>query len=50
MGIGTMILLFAIGSLNYLSFKISRDIKRKFKQEEDEESEEEEEEDTDKKE
>uniref|UniRef100_A0A7S3IY14 Uncharacterized protein n=1 Tax=Strombidium inclinatum TaxID=197538 RepID=A0A7S3IY14_9SPIT len=44
MGIGTMVLLFAIGSLNYLSFKISRDIKRKFKQDEDEDSEEEEEE------
>ena len=43
MGIATVFLLFAIGSINYLSFKISKDIKRKFEQGEDEESEEEEE-------
>ena len=41
MGIITVILLFAIGAINYLSFKIRKDIKRKFEQEEDEDSEEE---------
>ena len=38
MGIATLILSFAIGSLVYLSIKINRDIKRKFMQEEDDES------------
>ena len=38
MGIVTLVLSFAIGSLVYLSIKINRDIKRKFMQEEDEES------------
>ena len=40
MGMVTVVLLFAIGATNYLSFKISKDIKRKFQQEEEEESEE----------
>ena len=38
MGIASLVLSFAIGSLVYLSIKINRDIKRKFMQEEDEES------------
>uniref|UniRef100_A0A7S3CTX7 Uncharacterized protein n=1 Tax=Strombidium rassoulzadegani TaxID=1082188 RepID=A0A7S3CTX7_9SPIT len=41
MGIFTVVLLFAIGSLNYLAFKIQKDIKRKFQQDEDETSEDE---------
>ena len=40
MGIATLVLSFAIGSLAYLSIKINRDIKRKFEQEEDDESDE----------
>ena len=45
MGVATLVLSFAIGSLVYLSIKINRDIKRKFLQDEEEESDEEEDED-----
>ena len=45
MGIATLVLSFAIGSLVYLSIKINRDIKRKFVQDEEDESDEEEDED-----
>ena len=43
MGIISMIIIFAIGSLFYLSFKIKGDIARKFEKDDEEEDEEEEE-------
>ena len=44
MGIASMILLFAIGSLAYLTKKLNSDIKRKYLDENEEDEEEEEEE------
>ena len=44
MGIVSLIISFAIGSLTYLSIKIHRDIKKKFETPDDEDDEEDEEE------
>ena len=49
MGIFSMIISFAIGALSYLSFKIKKDIDRKFLSDDDEEEEEEEEDKVDEK-